>query len=183
MRAGQGKFSGWNQGMVTPFTMFRWAIPEICKFEGRAIYLDVDQIVLGDISELWAFGDSGLFWQCAVRPDVSVINCDKAPKDWPSMARIRAMHKRNSKDLLRRQAGCKATIDPMWNVDDEVVDGMKLLHFTGIDTQPWKPEWPHVTVKYREHPCPEAVELWHEYYDAGIDFVGHGAGELILANQ
>jgi lipopolysaccharide biosynthesis glycosyltransferase len=46
-----GKFdcAGW----ATPFTNLRWAVPEYCNFEGRAIYMDVDQLNLRDISELY----------------------------------------------------------------------------------------------------------------------------------
>jgi lipopolysaccharide biosynthesis glycosyltransferase len=36
------------------FSGFRWAIPESCNFEGRAIYMDADVIVLCDIAELWS---------------------------------------------------------------------------------------------------------------------------------
>ncbi len=37
----------------TGFSLRRWMIPEFCNFEGRAIYLDADQLVIGDIWELW----------------------------------------------------------------------------------------------------------------------------------
>src|SRR6056300_510706 len=37
----------------TPFSYLRWAIPEYCEFQGRAIYMDVDQINFRDISYLF----------------------------------------------------------------------------------------------------------------------------------
>lgn len=37
----------------TGFSLRRWLIPAYCAWEGRAIYLDADQIVLSDIEELW----------------------------------------------------------------------------------------------------------------------------------
>lgn len=47
-------FGGWNTfDFSTPFTPFRWTIPEICKFKGRAIYMDVDTICMADIADLW----------------------------------------------------------------------------------------------------------------------------------
>lgn len=63
MRAGQGQFGGWHMrrraerpysgsGWPTEFTPFRFAVPELAGFKGRAIYLDAD-MVLGDIRELW----------------------------------------------------------------------------------------------------------------------------------
>jgi hypothetical protein len=38
---------------ATPFSGFRWAVPAACGFEGRAIYLDSDMLVLADLAELW----------------------------------------------------------------------------------------------------------------------------------
>ena len=37
----------------TPFTCFRYAVPELCNFEGRALYTDVDMINFRDISHLF----------------------------------------------------------------------------------------------------------------------------------
>lgn len=45
---------GWRtEKWATPFSGFRWAIPEFCGFEGRAIYTDSDVIFMADIAELW----------------------------------------------------------------------------------------------------------------------------------
>lgn len=45
---------GWNIGnWATPFSGFRWAIPHVCNFEGKALYTDSDMIALADIAELW----------------------------------------------------------------------------------------------------------------------------------
>ena len=47
-------WSGWRTDhWTTPFTGFRWAIPEVCGFKGRAIYMDSDMIVRADLRELW----------------------------------------------------------------------------------------------------------------------------------
>ena len=47
-------FEDWNkQGWGTPFTCFRYAIPHLCNFEGRAIYMDVDQMNFRDIGALY----------------------------------------------------------------------------------------------------------------------------------
>lgn len=44
---------GWRtEQWVTPWTALRWAIPEICGFQGRAIYFDCPSLVLSDITEL-----------------------------------------------------------------------------------------------------------------------------------
>jgi lipopolysaccharide biosynthesis glycosyltransferase len=38
---------------ATAFSMARWAIPEWCGYQGRAIYCDSDQLALADLSTLW----------------------------------------------------------------------------------------------------------------------------------
>lgn len=38
---------------TTAFTLARWAIPEWCNYQGKAIYCDSDQLALADIAELW----------------------------------------------------------------------------------------------------------------------------------
>ncbi len=37
----------------TPFTFQRFAIPALCQYQGRAIYLDSDMLVFRDINDLW----------------------------------------------------------------------------------------------------------------------------------
>lgn len=37
----------------TGFSLRRWMIPKACNWHGYALYLDADQIVFGDIQELW----------------------------------------------------------------------------------------------------------------------------------
>ena len=47
-------FPDWNtQGWGTPFTCFRYAIPAMCQYRGKAIYFDVDQMNLKDVALLW----------------------------------------------------------------------------------------------------------------------------------
>jgi hypothetical protein len=49
-------------GAVTNFSLARFAIPQWCGYEGRAIYCDSDQIVFADVAELWhaALGDAAV---------------------------------------------------------------------------------------------------------------------------
>lgn len=49
-----GPDGGWDTSRwATPFSGFRWALPWLCNFEGEAIYMDSDFIVMADIAELW----------------------------------------------------------------------------------------------------------------------------------
>lgn len=45
---------GWQTGgWSTPFTAFRFIVPRLCGYEGRAIYTDSDVIFMADVAELW----------------------------------------------------------------------------------------------------------------------------------
>jgi lipopolysaccharide biosynthesis glycosyltransferase len=37
----------------TEFGLYRYLIPQICHYQGKAIYLDSDIVCLADIGELW----------------------------------------------------------------------------------------------------------------------------------
>lgn len=48
------KNEGWaTERWATPFSGFRWAIPALCGFQGKGIYIDSDFLVRADISNLW----------------------------------------------------------------------------------------------------------------------------------
>ena len=50
----ESSYCGWDvERWGTPYEGFKWAVPSICGHEGRAIYIDCDFIVKGDIAELW----------------------------------------------------------------------------------------------------------------------------------
>src|SRR4051794_15947056 len=40
----------------TEFTYTRFLVPHLCRFSGRALYLDSDMLCLGDLSELFHLG-------------------------------------------------------------------------------------------------------------------------------
>jgi len=81
----------------TGFSLRRWMIPAACGWQGRAIYLDADQIVFGDIWDLWTQPDQkpsaeASVW-CTYQPDkysktpwpqtsVMVIDCARAKDEW-----------------------------------------------------------------------------------------------------
>lgn len=150
---------------VTPFSLFRYAIPHVCNFEGYAIYLDADMIVLGDIKRLWDFRQEGK-WVTAANRDgdcVSVIDCSAFADDtsYPPFDKLRGGVA--DKHQLRRLVApyMVPAIPETWNSHDKVEPNTQLLHFTSIKTQPWQP-WPDM-VQYEKHPDPKAVECWQEW--------------------
>jgi hypothetical protein len=214
MRAGKGEFAGWRmdnhdlpytgQGWATLFTCFRYAVPELMGCQGRAIYLDSDMLVLGDIAKLWRCGDRpGPPWRCvsphqeAKRTDVSVINCgDFAGAEWwPSMAKMKrsGMLGVHYRQILKEHRFIASDLPAEWNCLDAATPGAKLVHFTSMGAQPWRP-WPEVfgpdamatlpdgraNKRRGEYPTrwpfshdqAAGVLWWHTYEDALLERVG-----------
>jgi hypothetical protein len=48
----------------------------------------------------------------------------------------------------------------VWNSCDTVLPGCKLVHYTAVPTQPWKP---YASVRYQQHPDAHAVLLYEQY--------------------
>jgi hypothetical protein len=136
-------------------------------FEGRAVYLDVDMLVLGDVAELLTLPTSvGYTSVNHRRTDVSVIDCawfkDKAW--WPKIADVQTKPWRVFEycQVLNAHGAISPTLPRDWNVldtHDPVTPTSKLLHFTSV---PWQPWHPYPTVKYLPHPRPEFVARWRE---------------------
>ena len=141
------KFPDWRRnGWGTPFTCFRYAIPELCNFKGKAIYLDVDQMNFKDIAELYetdlnynAFGmvwdglhDNGTSWAQTEYAkgwfcdSVLLIDCERAKEHILPIDRIKAFAN-NYKHTFINGMGCPhkekvegiiKELNPRWNSFD-----------------------------------------------------------------
>lgn len=164
----------WGKGYwVTPFSLFRYAIPHVQNFEGYAVYLDADMIVLGDIGQLWEYREPGK-WAIAANTNgdcVAVIDCSCVKDDphWPPFDKLKGGQA--DKHDMRRLAGKYfiPKIPATWNSCDLYEPGRtQLLHFTGIKTQPMRP-WPDL-IEYEEHPDPAAVAVWEDWLKKADEF-------------
>ena len=151
---------GWKSG-CTGFTVHRFLIPSLCNFEGYAIYLDVDMLLLSDIKELWEYQRPGKWMTTPKRDDVSVIDCS-AFKDLPTPEQMRNEPRVFNKNFIRNLIGNRHVegIPLDWNTCDAVTETAKLIHYTDLNTQPWHPIPNH---DYKEHPNHDAVNLFFEY--------------------
>ena len=138
--------SGFDRNLwLTGFTNYRFAIPYFAGGAGRAIWNDVDQIYLADPGELFdlAMGEHGFL---AISPDsrtdtaVMLMDCARMAPIWTLEE---AQHK--GKNFLIGKAlavpGLRGDLAPEWHArDEEYVPGRsKLLHYTVLHTQPWRP--------------------------------------------
>lgn len=155
------KQGGWG----TPFSGFRFAVPELMGFKGRAVYFDADMLVLGDVAELLTFPTpTGITCCHQNRTDVSVIDCSwfAGKTWWPSIAAMKPRRWRVFEylQLLAAHGAISATLPFDWNCcdnGDEWKPSTKLLHFTHV---PWQPYHPYPTVPYVVHPKREWAQRW-----------------------
>lgn len=161
-----------KEGWATDFSCFRFAVPEYNGFQGRAIYLDVDMIVIKDIKELF---DYPMGFPVLITPigfDVILFDCAdfKGQEWWPSVEQMKksAWKIPNYAQLLYEHK-MVGPLSSAWNCCDGegfLMGYTGLLHFTNMRTQPWKP-YPD-QFEYPPHPREEMVELWNQYYEDGL---------------
>ena len=165
-------WGGWQtQRWSTPFSGFRWAIPEVCGYHGRAIYMDVDQLNLRDISDLFSVDlkNHPLAARRGARfggHEFCVIVFDNERMGDLLMPTARM---KPNPDIHHRYIGMFSgsdyvlDLDPRWNCHDGdglPIDNIWHLHYTKMSTQPWRPAW--FTGKGEEHPRQDLVKLWHD---------------------
>ena len=160
-----------DRNWSTPFSGFRWAIPEYCNFEGRAIYTDVDMLNFHDIGDLFDLdmGDSWILARDGKRFGgkefcVMLFDCTKfkdvmpPSQDWKVEP---TAHHQFINMFIR--SGVVGDLDPAWNSHDRDIFPFKQLHYTHMPTQPWKPAW--FTGEVEEHPYDDLVQLFWLYVD------------------
>ena len=171
-------FPDWKrQGWGTPFTCYRYAVPELCNFKGRAIYTDVDMINFRDIYHLWRTDlkgkPFGMVWDSLQMNDVKyqgtpqergwwcdsvmVIDCEKAKE---FIAPISAQAKWNGtyKWHFMEQIG-----SPYKNKSSKIVEEVdeRWNSFDGSDTS-----YPYKDIKNVEKVEIPLEEIWQVHLTA-----------------
>jgi hypothetical protein len=133
----------------TPFSFQRFLIPELCNYEGRAIYLDADMQLFTDIGALWNAPVDG-YDLLTVREGTdgrkgqfSVVLLDCERLQWRIESIVQGLDEgRYTYEQLMHEM-CVAssvgrTLDSGWNSLEKYEAGRThLLHYTDMDTQPW----------------------------------------------
>ena len=144
-----GKFEGINTSMwATPFSGCRWMIPAYCNFEGKAIYMDSDMIILDDIAKLWnqefengkvvmAKGGEDSWRYC-----VCLWDCKAAKEYLLSIERLRSIPEAHQR-MMAKFSQNKNIVQPFegnWNCID--LEGknindpdIKIIHYSNMSTQ------------------------------------------------
>lgn len=171
-----------DQNWSTPFSGFRWAIPEYCDFEGKAIYTDVDMLNFHDIGELFDMdmGDNVMLARDGKRFGgkefcVILFDCSKFKGSIPAAQwKVEPTAHHQFINFVQQEVPI-GTLNPSWNSHDGDITPFKQLHYTHMPTQPWKPAWftgdvmPHpnqllVDLFWNAVECAEAVGYKREDY-------------------
>ena len=157
---------------ITEFSLYRFLIPQICNYQGKAIWIDSDTVCLADIGELFdtPLNDYDFLAKPAAYDhnapnlwglSVMLIDCAKAHFDLETYyAQIeQGLYTYTdfscmSPTFLAHHPFKVGSLDPAWNVFDYHDVNTKLIHYTNLNTQPWK---------YPNHPY---GELWFDYFQA-----------------
>ena len=171
-------FPNWKrQGWGTPFTCYRYAVPELCNFKGRAIYTDVDMINFRDIYHLWRTDlkgkPFGMVWDSLQMNDakykgtpqergwwcdsVMVIDCEKA-KEFIAPISVQANWNGTYKWHFMEQIG-----SPYRNKSSKIVEEVdeRWNSFDGSDTS-----YPYKDIKNVEKIQIPLEEIWQVHLTA-----------------
>lgn len=155
---------------VTEFSLYRYLIPLVCGYQGRAIYLDSDMICLTDIGNLFdepmgknailARQDRGDWMSSVMLMDCSrceefeleqiVDEIDQKRYSYKDLSLLRS-------EFLRSRRCTVGVLDSNWNSFDHFDQHTKLIHYTNLLTQPWR------------SPAHRHGELWFRYFREAID--------------
>jgi hypothetical protein len=138
---------GWlKRSWATPFSGFRWSIPEACEFKGRAIYLDIDMILMADIAELWNHPIEAPAFCVAKNPQTfccTLFDCARSRDHIPPVKRIKTEYALYAHLKRKFPPG---GVQPFGNGNWNCLDGeqyadirnpeIKIVHCTSIPTQP-----------------------------------------------
>jgi lipopolysaccharide biosynthesis glycosyltransferase len=150
-----------RQGSRTNFSFARFAIPELCGYQGKGLYLDADMLVFRDIGELWdvPFDGKSIIIQeeipeHAVKHDkpgapskrvkqCSVMLIDCARTRWNVREIIAGLDGRYTYEQLMYEmcilpeTEIKYGVPFNWNSLEHFDLQTRLIHYTDMDTQPW----------------------------------------------
>ena len=165
----------------TPFSGYRWFIPEACEFKGRAIYTDCDMINFRDMAELIDTDMEGK--PIAARPGtrfgghefcVMVFDCAKMEEHVVPVRRQRFMEDFHHRMIQKFSGNSNLVkdLDPRWNSLDGDTgnvfgDEIYQLHYTNMATQPWKPGW--YTGQPQDHPRKDLVDEFYRRLETAPD--------------
>lgn len=179
----------------TKFSFQRFLIPALNNYQGRAIYLDSDMMVLKDIFKLWKLdmSDKDLLATAAAKGQqstrfaVMLLDCGKL--DWKIETIVEGLDsgKFSYEELMQDMPLARVGnhIPANWNSLDSYTKGVtSLLHFTNSSSQPWLSrdhKYEHVFMEML-FDCLESGGITLEEIKKEVD-LGHVRPSLLLQTE
>lgn len=135
----------------TPFSFQRFAIPQLCGYHGRGIYLDSDMLVFKDTRALWSYPMQGADVLAVAEPgssgrkpqfSVMLLDCQKLAH-WTPEAIIARLDsgELDYAQLMFQMAVARevhSDLPQAWNsLETYRKNETALLHYTDMTRQPW----------------------------------------------
>ena len=181
---------GWNTTKwATPFSGFRWAIPEYCDYSGRAIYMDADVVILSDLAELWHHPiENQAIVAAKTKADMTrlctcVWDCSSAKNVIPSIEQLKKDPNSHQKmmDLIKKNPQLVEPYQGSYNCvdgEDLAIEDIKILHYSDMSMQ-FSHKYALARVekegfkhwfdgKIIPHPRQELTELFDTYYNEAV---------------
>lgn len=182
---------GWRtEAWTTPFSAFRWGIPAFCDYQGKAIYMDTDVMVLCDLAQMWnlsfepgkvvmAKGGEESWRFC-----VSMWDCAEAKKHLPPIEDLRGKPEihQQLKKYYKKHTEVIQPFDTQYNnIDGEntPIEQIKILHYSDMGTQfSHKISFPRLEREGRKHwfdgtvmphPRQDLQALFERLYQEALD--------------
>jgi len=164
---------GLEEQMFTNFSFYRWAIPQLCDYKGKAIYLDSPLICLCDIQELWNYdlGEHSYLRRHAgynrFETSVMIMDCKKCRWDFAELVQIAKNDVKAYSDIMWSQPK-----SPVYEGGGELPHWYNLQPDRGEDTDPDKTKlilfsWTSIGPWIKEgHDC---EKIWMEEFKHGLD--------------
>ncbi|AOB32567.1 glycosyl transferase [Bordetella sp. H567] len=182
---------GWRtETWSTPFSALRWSLPACMDYQGRALYMDADMLVLDDIARVWTMPMAEDAVMAARRNGnewlycVTLWDCARARHHLPALQEMRADPKahRRLKQYFSRHPRLIQPLDTRYNcVDGEgcAASEIGILHYSDMSTQfshrhalarrraEGGEHWYDGPV--RDHPRADLTALFDRYYQEALD--------------
>ncbi|MGH6891405.1 MAG: hypothetical protein ACREEP_04020 [Dongiaceae bacterium] len=113
---------------LTPFTFSRFLVPWLCDYQGWALFLDIDFLVLGDVAEIFALADDHY---------AAMVSKNAKKFEWASMILFNCGHQANrilTPDYVDDPKRCVSPHTLDW-LKPELVGGLpgEWNHLVGYD--------------------------------------------------
>jgi len=160
---------------LTPFTWSRFLVPYLCGFKGWALFMDIDMILLDDVSKLFALKDDRY---------AAMVSKNDLRFEWASMILFNCGHPSNQVLTPNFIENAKALHGLQWLKEDEVGDlPREWNHLVGYDQERRDAKLVHYTQGVPAYPETSDSEYAAEWIKEAEAAMGTQPWATLLGNS